>query len=70
MHRPLCLAEMTHYLPGPMLSQLLDACNCHLHFSVTEVRLGQAWPRLGDILRPWYDRILEDIQGQAVLNAE
>lgn len=61
---------MTHYLPGTMLSHLLDAYKCHLHFSVTEIRLFQAWHRVGDILRLWYDGIVEDTQRQAVLNAE
>jgi hypothetical protein len=30
----------------------------------------KAWHRAGEILRLWYDGILDEIQGQAVLNAD
>jgi hypothetical protein len=59
-----------HYLQGTTLGQILDVYNYHLHFPVTEGGLMQAWHRAGEILRPWYDGILEEIQGQAVLNAD
>jgi hypothetical protein len=70
LHRAICLAGLMHYLQGTMLSQILDAYNYHWQFSVTEGGLDQAWHNVGDILRPWYDGILEDIQGQTVLNAD
>ena len=69
-HRAICLAEMMHYLQGTTQSQILDVYNHHLHFPVTEGGLVQAWHRMGEIFRPWYDGILEDIKGQAVLNAD
>ena len=49
---------------------ILDVYNYHLHFTVTEGGLVQAWHRMGEIFRLWYDGILEDIKGQAVLNAD
>ena len=69
-HRAICLAGMMHYLQGTTLGQILDVYNYHLHFPVTEGGLMHAWHRAGEILRPWYDSILEEIQGQAVLNAD
>ena len=30
----------------------------------------QAWHRVGEIFRPWYHGILDEIQDQAVLNAD
>ena len=69
-HRAICLAGMMHYLQGTTLGQILDVYNYHLHFPVTEGGLMQAWHRAGEIFRPWYDCILEEIQGQAVLNAD
>ena len=69
-HRAYCLAGMMHYLQGTTLSQILDVYNYHLHFPVTEGGCMQAWHRTGEILRQWYDGILEEIQGQAVLNAD
>ena len=68
-HRAISLAGMMHYLQGTTLSQILDVYNYHLHFQMTEDGLMQAWHRVGEILRPWYNAILEEIQNQAVLNA-
>ncbi len=69
-HRAISLAGMMHYLQGTTLSQILDVYNYHLHFQMTEDGLMQAWHRVGEILRPWYNAILEEIQNQAVLNAD
>ncbi len=57
-HRAICLAGMMHYLQGTTLSQILDVYNYHLHFPVTEGGLVQAWHRIGEIFRPWYDGFL------------
>ena len=69
-HRAISLAGMMHYLQGTTLSQILDVYNYPLHFQVTEGGLMQAWHRVGEILKPWYDAILEESQNQAVLNAD
>ena len=69
-HHAICLAGMMHYLQGTTLSQILDVYNYHLHFPVTEGGLIQAWHRVGEIFRPWYYGILDEIQDQAVLNAD
>ena len=69
-HRAISLAGMMHYLQGTTLNQILDVYNYHLHFQMTEDGLMQAWHRVGEILRPWYNAILEEIQNQAVLNAD
>ncbi len=63
-HRAICLAGLMHCLQGTTLGQILDVYNHHLHFPVTEGGLMYAWHRAGEILRPWYDGILEEIQGQ------
>ncbi len=54
-HRAICLAGMMHYLQGTTLSQILNVYNYYLHFPVTEGGLVQAWHRMGEIFRPWYD---------------
>jgi hypothetical protein len=59
-----------HHLQGMTLGKILDVYNYHLHFPVTEGGLMQVWHRAGKILRPWYDGILDEIRGQAVLNAD
>jgi len=66
----LVLSAWLHFALGNTISQILEVFNFHLQFKISAGGLVQMWHRLRDILRKWYEEIIEDIQKAGVLHGD
>lgn len=69
-NRALALSSWLHYGLGNSLSQVTSVFNSLFHFPLSEGGLAQMWRRLADALEPWYDQIITEANGSAVLHAD
>lgn len=69
-HRLVALTAWLHYGLGTTLSQIVGVLNYHLRFPVSPGGLADAWRRLADLLRAWYDAIGDQVKAAGVLHAD
>lgn len=69
-HRVLVLSAWLHYGLGNTLSQIVEVFGHHLQMSLTPGGMVQMWQRLAELLRPWYEQIMEEAKKSAVLHAD
>lgn len=69
-HRLVALTAWLHYGLGTTISQIVAVLNHHLRFPVSPGGLADAWRRLADLLRAWYDAIGEQVKAAGVLHAD
>jgi len=69
-NRALALSSWLHYGLGNSLSQVVSVFNSLFHFPISDGGLAQMWQRLADALEPWYNQIVAEANGSAVLHAD
>ncbi|MFC1601042.1 IS66 family transposase [Candidatus Sumerlaeota bacterium] len=69
-HRALALSSWLHYGLGNSLGQIVQVFNALFQLPVSEGGLTQMWQRLAKVLEPWYDEIITEAAGSAVLHAD
>ena len=69
-HRLVALTAWLHYGLGVTLSQVVAVLGQSLRFRLSPGGLVDAWQRLADVLRPWYEQIAEQLKASAVLHAD
>jgi len=69
-NRALILASWFHYGLGQTIAQVAQLFDSVFHFSVSASGLVQQWMRLGEILEPWYEQIVQEARASAVLNVD
>ena len=69
-HRVLSLASWCHYGLGVTIDQLIDILQFHLQTRLSAGGLIDAWKRLADALRPWYEQIATQAKSSAHLHAD
>jgi len=69
-HRLVALTAWLHYGVGATLSQVCDVLCHHLHLTLSQGGLVNAWQGLAAILRAWYAEIGEQVKASGVLHAD
>jgi hypothetical protein len=69
-HHITALTSWLHYGLGVTLSQVVDILGFHLQTRLTSGGLLDAWRRVADILKDWYEQIAEQARHSAVLHAD
>ena len=69
-HHVVALSGWFHYGLGVTIGQTRDILSSHLHATITAGGLADAWARMAEALRPWYDRIAEELRATACLHAD
>ncbi|MCK6465816.1 MAG: IS66 family transposase [Phycisphaerae bacterium] len=69
-HRIVVLTAWLHYGLGVTLAQAIDILGYHLQTTLTPGGLVDAWRRLAEILKDWYEQIAEEARKSAVLHAD
>lgn len=69
-HRVVVLSAWLHYALGNTLSQIVEVFSHHLQMLLTPGGLIQIWYRLQAVLYEWYEQLLEEARGSAVLHAD
>lgn len=69
-HRAVALSAFFHYGLGATIGQVQQVLSGHLHLGVSAGGLVDAWGRMADALRPWYEQIAEQLRSTACLNAD
>jgi len=64
------LTAWLHYGLGITISRILEVLNYHLQFQLSQGGLVQIWKRLRNILKPWYDAIVEEAKNSAFLHGD
>jgi transposase len=59
-----------HYALGTTISQVLSVLNFHLCIKLTSGALSQAWQRLAQILKPWYQELEDNIKQAKVIHSD
>lgn len=69
-HHVVALSSWFHYGLGVTLGQTRDLLGSHLHAEVTAGGLVDAWGRMAQALRPWYEQIGQELRATACLHAD
>jgi len=69
-HHGVALSGWFHYGLGVTVGQTRDILASHLHAAVTAGGLVDAWGRMADALRPWYERAADQLRSTACLHAD
>lgn len=69
-HHVVALSSWFHYGLGVTIGQTRDILASHLHATITAGGLVDAWGRMAEALRPWYEQIAEDLRHTACLHGD
>jgi hypothetical protein len=69
-HRLVALTAWLHYGLGITIAQIVDILGYHLQTKLTPGGLIDAWHRLSDVLKVWYEQIAEEARNSAHLHAD
>ncbi|MCQ3919834.1 MAG: IS66 family transposase [Planctomycetes bacterium] len=69
-HRIVVLTAWLHYGLGVTIAQAIDILGDHLQTTLTPGGLVDAWRRLAEVLKNWYEQIAEEARKSAVLHAD
>ncbi len=69
-HQVIALTSWLHYGLGLTIDQVVDILGYHLHTKLTSGGLVDAWRRLAEVLRTWYEQIGEQAKASAHLHAD
>ena len=69
-HRIVALTAWLHYGLGVTIAQAIAILAYHLQTQLTPGGLVQAWQRLAEVLKDWYQQIAQDARASAVLHAD
>ena len=69
-HQLIALTSWFHYGLGLTIDQVVDILGYHLHTKLTSGGLVDAWRRLAEVLRSWYEQIGEQAKASAHLHAD
>ena len=69
-HRLVALTAWLHYGLGITIAQIVDILGYHLQTRLTPGGLIDAWHRLSDVLKAWYEQIAEEARNSAHLHAD
>jgi transposase len=69
-HRLVALTAWLHYGLGITIAQIVDILGFHLQTQLTPGGLIDAWHRLAEVLRAWYEQIAEEARKSAHLHAD
>lgn len=69
-HHVVALTSWFHYGLGITIAQIVDILGYHLQTRLTPGGLIDAWRRMGEVLKPWYEQIADEARGSAVLHAD
>jgi transposase len=69
-HHVVALGGWFHYGLGVTIGQVRDILASHLHTAVTAGGLVDAWGRMAEALRPWYEQIVDQLRCTACLHAD
>jgi transposase len=69
-HHVVALSSWFHYGLGVTIGQTRDILASHLHAAVSAGGLVDAWARMAEALRPWYEQVAAELRSTACLNAD
>ncbi len=69
-HQVIALTSWFHYGLGLTIDQVVDILGFHLQTKLTSGGLVDAWRRLAEVLRAWYEQIGEQARSSAHLHAD
>ena len=69
-HHAIGLTSWLHYGLGLTIDQVVDILDYHLQTKLTPGGLVDAWRRLAEVLRAWYEQIGEQAKSSAHLHAD
>jgi len=69
-HQVVALTSWFHYGLGLTIDQVVDILGYHLQTKLTSGGLVDAWRRLAEVLRTWYEQIGEQAKASAHLHAD
>jgi len=69
-HHVVALSSWFHYGLGLTIDQVVHILGYHLQTKLTPGGLVDAWHRLADVLRVWYEQIGEEAKSSATLHAD
>jgi transposase len=69
-HQVIALTSWFHYGLGLTIDQVVDILGYHLQTKLTPGGLVDAWRRLAEVLRAWYEQIGEEAKASAHLHAD
>ena len=69
-HQVIALTSWFHYGLGLTIDQVVDILGYHLQTKLTSGGLVDAWRRLAEVLKAWYQQIGEDAKASAHLHAD
>jgi len=69
-HQVVALTSWFHYGLGLTIDQIVDILGYHLQTKLTSGGLVDAWHRLAEVLRAWYEQIGEAAKASAHLHAD
>ena len=69
-HQVIALTSWFHYGLGLTINQVVDILNYQMQTKLTPGGLVDAWRRLAEVLRAWYEQIGEEAKASAHLHAD
>jgi transposase len=66
----IALTSWFHYVLGLTIDQVVDILGYHLQTKLTPGGLIDAWRRLAEVLRAWYEQIGEQARASTHLHAD
>ncbi len=69
-HRVIALTSWFHYGLGLTIDQVVDILGYHLQTKLTPGGLVDAWRRLAEVLKVWYEQIGDEAKSSAHLHAD
>jgi len=69
-HQVISLTSWFHYGLGLTIDQVVDILDYHLQTKLTPGGLIDAWRRLAEVLRTWYEQIGEEAKSSAHLHTD